>query len=205
MKSYAALMQLDRPLITTGEAATLLRIGKVGAIGLLRRLEERGLVFRIKRGLWAIKDRVNPFEVLPYLTAPSPSYVSLWTALHEHDMIDQVPRMIYAVSLGRPNVLRTPIGAYSVHRISPPLFGGFGVRDGIRVAEPEKSLFDTVYILSVRSNRPVRLPEIELPPTFNEGKIEFWLSRIPSKRLRTRARHEFSRVLRRLRFQPSGR
>jgi len=205
MRSYALLLGMDRPVITTAEAATLLKIGRVGAIKLLRRLADRGLIVRVRRGLWALKGRVTAFDLLPYLTAPYPSYVSLWTALHEHGMIEQVPRMVYAVSLGRPKVLKTPFGTYSIHRISPPLFGGFDLRDGVRIAEPEKSLFDTVYILAVRSYRPVRLPEIELPGTFDGEKIAFWLSRIPSERLRTRARRQFSRVMRGLAFQASGR
>lgn len=195
MRSYVSLLQFDRPIVTTAEAATLLKIGKVGAIRLLQRLAKRGLIVRLKRGLWGFVDRINSYEILPYLTAPYPSYISLWTALHEHGMIDQVPRIIYAVSLGRPRLIKTPIGVYSVHRLSPRLFGGFNDRGAVSMAGPEKSLFDTVYILVVRTNRTVRLPEMELPEGFDDEKIEFWLSRIPSARLRTRARREFTRVL----------
>jgi predicted transcriptional regulator of viral defense system len=31
---------------------------------------------------------------VPYLTAPRPAYVSLWSALARHGMIDQIPRSI---------------------------------------------------------------------------------------------------------------
>ncbi len=194
-EAYSALLQLKRQAITTDEASTVLGIGKIGAIKALTRLAHDGLVFRIKRGLWAISGRLDPIALGPYLTAPYPSYVSLWTALNRHDMIDQVPRLTYLVSLGRPRLVKTTIGTYSVHRISPPLFGGFQVQGEIQMAEPEKALFDTVYILKASRNRPLRLPEIDLPPGFSVKKVDFWLSKIPSMTLRTRTDRAFRRVL----------
>lgn len=195
-EAYAALLQLRRQAITTDEASTVLGIGKVGTIKALTRLAHDGLIFRVQRGLWALSDQLDPIALGLYLTAPYPSYVSLWTALNRHDMIDQVPRLTYLISLGRPRRVKTPIGTFSVHRISPPLFGGFQIEGEIPIAEPEKSLFDTVYVLKTRRNRPLRLPEISFPPDFRVEKVEFWLSKIPSKTLRTRTDRQIRHLLR---------
>lgn len=195
-EAYAALVRLKRPVVTTDEATTVLGIGRIGTIKALNRLADHGLLFRIKRGLWAISDRIDPTTISPYITAPFPSYLSLWTALSRHGLIDQVPRMTYLVSLGRPRIVKTSVGTYSVHRISPPLFGGFEARDDIAMADPEKALFDTVYILKVRRNAPLRLPEIDLPARFDMERVRFWVSRIPSRVVRTRTGRELSRVLR---------
>jgi len=53
------------------------------------------------------------------LTAPFPAYISFWSALHRHDMIEQIPRQTSVASLDRTRTVTTTIGAYSIHRSNP--------------------------------------------------------------------------------------
>ncbi|HMC49442.1 MAG TPA: hypothetical protein VKH20_02265, partial [Solirubrobacterales bacterium] len=52
----------------------------------------------------------------PYLTSPLPSYISLFSALAEHEMIEQIPRQISLVAGStapdpdQPRRLRNPPG-----------------------------------------------------------------------------------------------
>ena len=62
---------------------------------------------RIQRGLWALDPEIEPRVVGHYLTTPLPSYVSLFSALAEHGMIEQLPRQISLVSLARPRRIVT--------------------------------------------------------------------------------------------------
>ena len=94
MKSTDALgdlLQLKRPLIETREAAVRLGISLSRASHLLAGLDRAGLVARIRPGLWTLETEIDPLRVPPYLTAPYPAYISFWSALVRHGMIEQVP------------------------------------------------------------------------------------------------------------------
>lgn len=194
-QAYAKLLRLPRPLVTTREAAALFKVEKSLAVYLLGQMARDGLVIRVRRGLWAIADRITPLALPKYLTAPFPSYVSLWTALSIHDMITQVPTIISVVSTGRPRRLTTALGAYQVHTIRAELFGGFDIRGEASIARPEKALFDTIYLLGVWRKRIVRLPELDIPPGFKRKDLLYWIGRIDSPKLRGVTALQIERVM----------
>jgi len=194
-EAYAQLLRLPRPVITTREAAALFKVGKSLAVYLLSQMVRDGLVLRIRRGLWAVADRVHPLGLAEYLTAPFPGYVSLWSALSYHGMITQVPGATHVVSTGRPRRLTTALGIYRVHRIRAELFGGFQTRAEGNIARPEKAVFDTVYVLGSWRKRDVRLPELEIPQTFSRKELRSWIGKIPSATLRRITARQIQRVL----------
>lgn len=183
--AFGDLLRLRRPIIETGEAAVRLGLSISRASQLLHALEESGLVRRLRRGLWMLPPDVDALIVPPYLTAPFPAYVSFWSALAIHDMIEQVPRQIFVASLDRTRRVTTSIGTYSIHHLAPELFDGYdGSEEVGYLATPEKALFDTVYVRAPRGGQFL-LPELEFPDGFQEDKLEEWTSRIARPRLRT--------------------
>lgn len=183
--AYGDLLRLGQPIIETREAAVRLGVSVSRAGHLLHSLEESGLVRHLSRGLWALNPDINPFSVPPYLTAPFPAYISFWSALARHDMIEQLPRQIFVASLDRTRKVATRVGTYSIHHLAPELFDGYEGSDEIGyLATPEKSLFDTIYLRAPRGGQML-LPELELPAGFQEDKLEEWTSRIARPRLRT--------------------
>ena len=183
--AYADLLRLNRPVVETREAATRLGLSVPAASQQLRSLERSGIVRRLRRGLWLLRPDIEPFALPAYLTAPLPAYVSLWSALARHAMIEQVPRQVYVASLSRTQQVRTSIGDFSIHHLAPELFGGYAPIDGGgHLATPEKALFDTIYMLTPRGGQ-ARLPELELPGGFDEGELDDWTHRIHPPRLRT--------------------
>jgi len=179
------LLRLGRPILATREVAVRLGVSVSRASHLLRSLEESGLVRRLRHGLWALRPDVDPFVIPPYLTAPLPAYVSFWSALARHGVIEQIPRYIYVASLDRTRRVGTTVGTYSIHHLTPELFGGYlGSEKSGYVATPEKALFDTVYLRATRGGR-VHLPELELPDNFERARLEEWTRRIGRPRLRT--------------------
>jgi predicted transcriptional regulator of viral defense system len=184
-QAYGELLALKRPVVETREVAARLRTSSSNATHMLRSTERAGLVRHLRHGLWAVDPSVDPNVVAPYLTVPYPAYVSLWSALAHHDMIEQIPRKIYVVSLDRTREISTSIGDYSIHHLAPELFAGYTGDPGHGwVASPEKALFDTVYIRAPRGGRPY-FPEIALPEGFQRAKLEAWTQKISSARLRT--------------------
>lgn len=189
------LQRLGRPVIGRGEAVARLDVSPVRASQILRSLEQAGLVSRLGHGLWLLKPDADPFSIPPYLTAPFPAYVSMWSALNRHGMIEQIPRQIFVASLDRPRKVETPRGTYSIHHLAPEVFGGYtGSSDIGYVATPEKALFDTVYLRAARRGG-VYLPELELPETFDANELAEWTRKITSPRLRTMVGRSLDKLL----------
>src|SRR4051794_20465185 len=195
-ETYAELRRLDRPVFTTRVAAALWRDEATSASRRLGRLEQADLVLRIQRGLWALDPEIEPRVVGPYLTAPLPSYVSLFSALAEHGMIEQIPRQISLVSLARPRRILTSLSVYVVHQLTPDLFGGFdGTERHGYLARPEKAIFDLVYVRTAAGSR-AHLPELALPKDFDRGELSRWSERIENQRLRTLVPRRLRQLLR---------
>lgn len=197
LRRYSRLQTLGRPVLTTGEAAVAWGTSLSTAARQLSRLAASGVIAKIVHGVWQINTETpNPAVVLPVLTNPYPSYISGWTALSRHAMLEQIPRGVFAVSLDRAKVVETTFGRYEIHHVHPDLFGGFEGATGISagVATAEKALFDTVYLFSTL-NGTVTLPELELPDTFDRGVLQSWIDRVPSRRLRTLTAKNCDRLL----------
>ena len=184
-EAYGELLGLGRPIIETREAAARLDVSTSSASHLLRSMERNGLVRRLRHGVWALDSRIDSFALAPYLTAPYPAYVSLWSALARHGMIEQIPRQVFVASLDRTREIRTDVGVYSIHHLAPEVFDGYeGSPDSGYLATPEKALFDTVYVRAPRGAR-IYFPELTLPADFDESQLGQWTTRIARPRLRT--------------------
>lgn len=203
--AYGELLRIGRPIVQTREAAARLQVSTSSASHLLRSIEQAGLARRLRQGLWALHPEIDPFTLAPYLTAPFPAYVSFWSALHRHDMIEQIPRQISVASLDRTRHLTTTIGAYSIHHLAPELFDGYrGTQETGYLATPEKALFDTVYVRAPRGTRSF-FPELSLPESFDERALQRWSHRIATPRLRTLVSRGLTEALRQAsRHTPRG-
>lgn len=193
--AYSDLMRMGIPIVTTREAAARWEAERGTAGRRLRSLESAGLMLRLRRGLWAMDPDIDPFVVPPYLTAPLPAYVSLWSALAHHGLIEQIPRRISVASLDRPRRIPTSVGVFEVHRLSPELIGGFtGTAATGYLATAEKALFDVVYVRAATGSHAY-FPELTLPPEFGGAKAMSWAERIAGKRLRTLVSRRLDEIL----------
>ncbi|MSO40294.1 MAG: hypothetical protein EXQ70_00055 [Solirubrobacterales bacterium] len=193
--AYGDLLRMNRTVTTTREAAARWQTAPRNASRRLRTMEEAGLVRRLRQGLWALHD-IQPFALAPYLTAPFPAYVSFWSALSRHDMIEQIPRQISVASLDRARRIQTAIGVYAIHHLAPELFEGYrgSEADGY-LATPEKAFFDAVYVRTAAGGRAF-FPELSLPVGFDHTQLEQWTGRITTQRLRTLVSHRLGETLR---------
>lgn len=185
-EALSRLRRLGVPVVRTADAAAAFGQSTAAASMTLRRLIETGLVTPIRPGTWWIGGEVEPYLLPEHLTAPLPSYLSLHTALHLRGLIEQIPEIIYAVSLARSQRIRTRAGTFSIHHLAPEVFGGFEeTPGGIKLATAEKALFDCAYLSGGRSRLFTSLPELELPRGFRRRELRLWVERIPSARGRT--------------------
>lgn len=184
--ALAILRRLGVPAIDTADAAAALGLTTAAASQHLTRLARAGLLRGVRHGTWWLEDSLDALRLPEYLTAPFPAYVSLQTALHRHGLIEQIPEVVYAVSLARTQRVTTKVGTFSLHHVAPELFGGFEeTARAAKIATAEKALFDFAYLSSGRSRLFTSLPELELPRGFRRKELSRWLAKIPSARSRT--------------------
>ena len=180
----ASLRAMGRPLVTTRDAAVRLGLSASAASHVLRRLADAGVVLAVRRGLWALELNVDPMQLAVWVTAPYPSYVSLWSALHAHGMLAQIPRETHVVSVGRPQRIETTLGILVVHRVAPEVFGGYEINNDVPLATPAKAIFDLAYLSASHGQRFQRLPELELGRDYRKREARLWVAKIKSARLR---------------------
>jgi len=157
------LVEKGLRIFTTTDLSRLAGISPGTASQILIRLSRAGVTKRLKRGIWAnalLRD-LAPYEAVPYLVSPWPSYVSLYSVLSDYGVIEEIPRVIYAVTSGPPRKLTTPVGSFHFHHLPEKLMWGYWMaRAGAGSyprAEPEKAFLDLCYLgLTIRS--PLGLP-----------------------------------------------
>jgi predicted transcriptional regulator of viral defense system len=197
IETYARILRLGSNVFRTADAMAYLAVSNTAASRVLGRLATAGHLLRLRHGVWAVSGRLEPLALAVHLTAPFPSYVSLQSALYYHGLISQIPSVIYAVSVGRTRMFRTPLGTVSIHHFQPEFFFGFEVMEpsGVSMATPEKALLDYLYLRPARSNLFRALPELELPSEFNVKSARRMLQRIPSARRRTLVARTFDELM----------
>lgn len=167
MKSAIELVKLIQKhklrVFSTSALATLAGMDSVAASQALIRLSKEKLVVRVKRGFWVnqLNHDIHPFEIAPYLRWGWPCYVSLYSALAEHGVIEEISQVIYVVSSALPKNYRTPVGAFHIHHLPPHLLWGYENKKigqgSYPIAEPEKAFLDLVY-LALTPRSPLELP-----------------------------------------------
>lgn len=109
----------------------------------LNGLIRQQLLVKVLRGLYATPG--TPLDVISNRINPD-SYVSTGTILARNMVIGSVPkRKLQAVKVGRPRTYTFELGTIEHLSIAPALFCGFNVKNGIKVAEPEKAFLDACY------------------------------------------------------------
>ena len=186
IEALSRLQRLGAPVIETRDASALLRVSIGTANKILRRLADQQLITPLMRGKWLMNSTMPRFALPELLSAPWPAYVSMQSAMFHRGLIEQVPAVIYAATLGKARRVNTPLGTISFHRVPPELFLGFDVEaDGSKIATAEKALFDTLYLAPARSRLFARLPELEIPRQFRWQQLREYAAMVKFARRRT--------------------
>lgn len=197
IEALNCLKNFRQPVITTNDAAVLLNINNAHASKLLARLAEHEHLVKLKHSLWAFPEKIDLLAIPAYLTAPFPSYISLQSALYYHGMIEQIPEIVYAVSLARTQRFNVFMGTISIHHIQPDFFFGFEMdaKANVAMATPEKALLDLLYLSPAKTNLFKRLPELELSERFSIKNAKAMIKRIPSARRQKMVQNQFQQLL----------
>jgi predicted transcriptional regulator of viral defense system len=177
------LKSLDQPILYNSDVSARLVLSRGHTSKIMSRLVEANFAVKITRGRWLIGDKVDRLLIPEYLTSPSPSYISLQTALFHHGLISQIPQTVYAVSISKTRTYKTSVGEFSIHHIDPEFFFGFETMTDqrLKIACPEKALLDVLYLSPGRSRLFANLPELDFKENFSFRRAKKMIERIPSK------------------------
>ena len=164
-------------------------------------LQREGLIFKISRGVWTETGHkgLSPYAVIPFLLPSHRAYVSFISALHLHGIIEQIPQEITLASTFHTKKIRTGMGTFSIHQLTPLFFKGFDWYKGtgsFLIAEPEKALVDSLYLSARRKKQFGHFPELHFPKSFSFKKLNKWAEEIPDLRTRSYVCRKLSLTLR---------
>ena len=152
--SYQKLLKIDKPFFSKEDVAYTLGIEPESAAVLCSRYAKKGLLTRLKRGLYARTEtlanlsQTDLFRIANLLQVPS--YISLTTALSYHGVTTQVQRDVFeSISIKRSKTfIRGPF-TFRYVKISPQLYFGFTKERDAFVASAEKAALDSFYLASM--------------------------------------------------------
>ena len=135
---------------------------------LLARHKKRGMLVRLKKGMYVTKEYLDGVEKSGRLQSYAEflagilyerSYLGLEYVLHQHGVLTESPVALTVVTRNKTASFKTPFGTYRYHSISPNLFTGFVTGRAseylISRASLAKALFDLLYF------RKAKLPTVE--------------------------------------------
>lgn len=113
----------------------------------LSTLTKKGHLVQIKRNTYALENEFfdKTFEVVT--NAIKPSYLSFWTALSYYGFTEQQVNTIQLVSTKQLKELKVKSRNITVTTFKPSRFFGYYNREGPIIAEKEKALIDSLYLL----------------------------------------------------------
>ena len=113
-----------------------------------------GKLIQLRRGLYALNRPYRKIEPHPFLIANrmgKASYVSLQSALAYYGMIPEHVPVVTSITTGRPETLRTGLGAFGFRHVQKSLFAGYQAvvvapGQSAFLATAEKALLDLIYL-----------------------------------------------------------
>ena len=151
---YHQLLKIQKPFFSLDDVAYTLEIQPASAAVLCSRYVKKGLLVRLKRGLYARAEKLanlgqeDLFRIANFLQVPS--YISLMTALSYHGLTTQVQRGFFE-SISVKRTRKFEVGQFMFHyvKIRSDLYKGFERVEDVFIALPEKALLDSFYLASI--------------------------------------------------------
>ena len=195
------LKKIDKLYVGYDEIARAFGISMASAAVTANRYVKNGLLIRIKRNLYIIRDvwdsvgREEKFVLVNM--GQVPSYISLMTALDYYDITTQVQRNYFeSISLKRTWEVQPNGSVFRYSRIKDTLYFGFKKENGFFMATPEKALLDAVYLISL-GRYAIDMSALDAT-RINEDEIRRMGRKFPVKTQRLLVKHGYLKATRNL-------
>lgn len=133
----------DMIIFTPKDVRRFLGTSRDNTYRIIQNMEDKGLIRRIERGKYILEstlDRLDIYEIVPEIFQPS--YIAYWSALHHHDMTEQVPRTVFLATTKRKKPLSLQGQKIRYVTIQERFFFGYERYEKVIVSDREKTLID---------------------------------------------------------------
>lgn len=185
-----AIKEIHRSVFTTREVASCSGTTLSNVTQALNHLLKKKVVIKIARGIWGLEmggEKISPYSVIPFLLPNKRAYLSFISALHLYGIIEQIPQVTTIASPSHTKTIRTSLGTFIIHKISPSFFKGFdwyNKNSGFLIAQPEKAFIDCLYISARKKKQFNYFPELHFSKKFDFKKVLGWAREIPDAKIR---------------------
>lgn len=147
------LYQIQKLYFGYEELSRILGINPDSARVAASRYVAQGLLLRLRRNLYVLKERWKNATVEEKCqianVAQGPSYISLTTALAYYELTTQLQRDFFeSIALRRTKEIFVDTSVLKYTKISKKLYFGFQKEKHFFIAKPEKALLDAFYLTS---------------------------------------------------------
>lgn len=139
------IKEKDKIIFTPKDVARFLDISKQNTHRVLKNMKEKDLIKRVERGKYILREtweELDIYEIVPYIFKPS--YIAFWSALHYHDMTDQVPRTVFLMTTKRKRSLKLQGQKIQYVTIKRDFFFGYERFEKVIVSDKEKTIIDSL-------------------------------------------------------------
>ena len=160
IKFIQILKSYNKPYFTIYDLEKILNIKKDSLYVTLNRLVKRGILIRLKRGVYQPEFKEPELEK----TAGElyyPSYLSFESALSRYGILSQIPYSLTFATTKKSKKIYLLDREIEYRQLKEDYFFGFILDNGIFIAEPEKALLDQLYMTS-RGKASVEMNELTL-------------------------------------------
>lgn len=147
------LSQIQKLYFSSEDLGRTLGITPASARVAASRYVKKGLLIRIKRALYLLRERwdhatlAEKFQIANM--GQTPSYLSLMTALDYYGITTQMQRdFLESIALRRTKEIRVNKSVFNYTKISENLYFGFKKEKEFFIATPEKAILDAFYLMS---------------------------------------------------------
>ncbi|MEJ2543442.1 MAG: type IV toxin-antitoxin system AbiEi family antitoxin domain-containing protein [Calditrichaceae bacterium] len=160
------LNKISKIFFNYEDIAKAFNISRPSAIVTANRYVQAGLIIRLKRNLYILREKWESLGRDQLLQLGNllqvPSYISLMTALSYYDITTQIQQgYIESISVKRTRQFNIENCIFTYSKIKPELYKDFIRENELFIAKPEKAFLDAIYLQHLGYYK-IDLPSIDL-------------------------------------------
>lgn len=171
------LTMLRKAYFTLADLEKVLGLRHESLYVTLNRLVKEGILVRLKKNTYQVFTASLDIEKMAN-ELYHPSYLSFETALSWYGILSQVPYTITLATLRPSKKMIIKDTTVEFRHLKKELFFGYGLTNGKYIAEREKALLDSLYLMS-RGKGTLHIEELDLRD-FDKAKFFMYANRFPS-------------------------
>jgi len=154
------LQKINKSFYTVADLEKITSLDRDSLYVALKRWVTGGIIERIGQGIYVpMGGSISLENVAAQLYIPN--YLSFEYALAKHGILNLIPYALTLATTRKTKKYALQKQEIEFRQISPELFFGFGMKNGIYIASPEKALLDQVYFV-VRGKATLDFDELDI-------------------------------------------